>query len=105
MKKVNVPVFAVGTALGIALAFPLSVRAQNASEALYKAKCASCPGAHGSGSPMGKKVGAHDFQSADVQKMSEKEHSDIITNGKNKMPAYRKSLKTGDYSGTCSSHS
>jgi cytochrome c5 len=72
MKKSMFRFFAVGTALGIALDFPLAVRAQNESEAVYKAKCGMCHGAHGSGLPMGK--------------MSEKEHSDIITNGKNKMP-------------------
>jgi len=43
--KINVPVFALGTALAMALVSPLSMRAQNASEALYKAKCASCHGA------------------------------------------------------------
>jgi len=99
MKKINVPLFAIGTTLAIALAFPPSVRAQNASEALYKAKCASCHGADGSGSPMGKKLGVHDFQSADVQKMSDKELSDIITNGKSKMPGYGKSLKAEDIQG------
>src|SRR5436190_20380268 len=99
MKKINVPVFAVGTALAIALVLPVSVRAQNASEASYKAKCASCHGADGSGSPMGKKFGVHDFQTGDVQKMSDKDLSDIITNGKGKMPAYGKSLKAEDIQG------
>ena len=99
MKKINVPVFAVGTTLAIALAFRSSASAQSASEALYKAKCASCHGADGSGSPMGKKLGVHDFQSADVQKMSDKELSDIITNGKSKMPAYGKPLKAEDIQG------
>jgi len=99
MMKITVPLFAVGTTVAIALAFPSSVRAQNASEALYKAKCASCNGADGSGSPMGKKLGVHDFQSADVQKMSDKELSDIITNGKSKMPGYGKSLKAEDIQG------
>jgi hypothetical protein len=33
-------------------------------------------------------MGAHDFTSAEVQKMSGAELTDIITNGKNKMPKY-----------------
>ena len=37
---------------------------------------------------MGKKMGAHDFTSADVQKMSDADLTDIITNGKAKMPKY-----------------
>jgi len=97
--KINVPVFALGTALAMALVSPLSMRAQNASEALYKAKCASCHGADGSGSPTGKELGTHDLQSADVQKMSDKELSDIITDGKNKMPGYGEPLKAEDIQG------
>lgn len=41
---------------------------------------------------MGKKIGAHDFETAEVQKTSDAELTDTITNGKNKMPAYGKSL-------------
>ena len=63
-----------------------------------KSKCAACHGADGTGSPMGKKMGAHDFTSADVQKMSDAELTDIITNGKNKMPKYG-SLKPEDIKG------
>jgi cytochrome c6 len=71
--------------------------AQDAS-ALFKSKCAGCHGADGTGSAMGKKMGAHDFTSSDVQKMSDAELSDIITNGKNKMPKYS-SLKPEDVKG------
>lgn len=97
MQRIDIQVFAVA-ALAIFLTLPLSVRAQNASETLYKSKCAACHGAEGSGSPMGKKMGAHDFTTADVQKMSDAELTDIITNGKNKMPKYG-SLKPEDIKG------
>ena len=43
-------------------------------------------------------MGAHDFSSADVQKMSDAELTDIITNGKNKMPKYA-SLKPEETKG------
>ena len=55
----------------------------------FKSKCAMCHGADGKGSPMGQKMGVHDFTSADVQKMSDADLSSTITNGKNKMPAYK----------------
>ena len=99
MKKIGIQAFATVTAIAVVFVLPLSVRAQNASETLYKAKCATCHGADGSGSAMGKKIGAHDFQTAEVQKMSDAELSDITANGKNKMPAYGKSLKAEDIAG------
>jgi cytochrome c6 len=98
MKRIDVQALTFATALAVVLSVPLSVRAQNASEALYKSKCAACHGADGTGSAMGKKMGAHDFTSADVQKMSDAELTDIITNGKNKMPKYG-SLKPEDIKG------
>ncbi len=61
---------------------------RKAQQILYKSKCATCHGADGTGSAMGKKMGAHDFTSAEVQKMSDAELTDAITNGKNKMPKY-----------------
>lgn len=71
-----------------------SVRAQDSGAALYKAKCAACHGADGKGeTAMGKANKLRDLGSPDVQKQSEEDLSVIITNGKNKMPAYGKSLK------------
>ena len=96
MKRIGT-VFAVITALAVVLAHPVSARAQSASD-LYKTKCAACHGADGTGSPMGKKMGAQDFTTADVQKMSDAELTDIITNGKNKMPKYG-TLKPEDIKG------
>jgi mono/diheme cytochrome c family protein len=48
---------------------------------------------------MGKKIGTRAFPTAELQKMSDAELSDITTNGKNKMPAYGKSLKAEDIAG------
>jgi cytochrome c6 len=99
MKRIKIQVFVTLTAMAFMLFLSLSVHAQNASEALYKSKCAACHGADGTGSATGKKMGAHDFTTADVQGMSDAELSTIITNGKNKMPAYGKSLKAEDIKG------
>jgi len=62
--------------------------AQDAA-ATFKAKCAMCHGPDGSGkTPMGEKLSIHDLRSADVQKQSDAELTQIVTKGKNKMPAY-----------------
>jgi cytochrome c6 len=89
-----------GLALMGALAAMFVVPSTNAQDAaaMFKSKCAGCHGADGTGSAMGKKMGAHDFTSADVQKMSDGELTDIITNGKNKMPKYA-SLKPEEVKG------
>jgi|HubBroStandDraft_6_1064221.scaffolds.fasta_scaffold1611606_2 mono/diheme cytochrome c family protein len=77
-----------------------AMRAQSDSEKTYKAKCAACHGPDGSGDTVvGKKLGTHDFRSPEVQKESDGELTDIIAKGKNKMPAYEKSLKPDEIKG------
>ena len=97
MKRINAPMFAIATALAVVLSLSLSAHAQD-SASLFKSKCAGCHSADGTGSATGKKMGAHDFTSADVQKMSDADLTDIITNGKNKMPKYS-SLKPEEIKG------
>ena len=99
MKTIKMQVFATVTAIAIVFVLSLSAHAQNAADALYKSKCAACHGADGTGSATGKKMGAHDFTTAEVQGMSDTELSTIITNGKNKMPKYGASLKSEDIKG------
>jgi len=99
MKTIKMQVFATMTAIAVVFVLTLSAHAQNAPDALYKSKCAACHGADGTGSATGKKMGAHDFTTADVQGMSDAEISTIITNGKNKMPKYGASLKPEDIKG------
>ena|ERR1022692_3258516 len=99
IKIINRQVVVTLTALVLMLFLSVAAPAQNASEALYKSKCAACHGADGSGSATGKKMGAHDFTTADVQGLSDTELSTIITNGKNKMPGFGKSLKPEDVKG------
>jgi len=67
--------------------------AQDDPAALYKSKCQVCHGADGKGdTPAGKKVGARDFHSPEVAKMSDTELFEITKKGKEKMPAYDKKL-------------
>jgi len=70
------------------------------SAALYKTKCAVCHSADGSGdSAMGKKTGAHDFRSPEIQKMTDAELTEITVKGKNKMPGYDKKLTADEIKG------
>lgn len=69
-----------------------SAQAQDAA-GTYKAKCVACHGADGKGSAMGQKMGTHDFTSADVQKETDPQLTEIITKGKAKMPSYDGKLK------------
>ena len=67
---------------------------QASTEQLYKSKCAMCHGGDGKGqTPVGQKVGVHDFSSAEVRKESAADLAQIIQKGKNKMPAYEGKLK------------
>jgi cytochrome c6 len=84
--------------LAIVFVMSSSARADDPAS-LYKAKCVACHAADGSGTPVGIKLGAHDLRSADVQKLSEAELTEIISNGKNKMPAYAKTVKPDDVKG------
>ncbi|HZP32801.1 MAG TPA: cytochrome c [Candidatus Acidoferrales bacterium] len=78
------------------LFFASQARAQTEAEKTYKAKCVACHAADGSGSQVGQKLGTHDFHSSQVQGETEAEIEQIIAKGKNKMPAYEKTLKSDE---------
>ena len=88
----------IGLAAAISFAMTVTVPApaQDAG-ALYKSKCAMCHGADGKGdTPVGKKMGVHDFAAPEVKAMSDADLTQIITKGKNKMPAYAGKLKDSE---------
>jgi cytochrome c5 len=86
-------VFAVST---LALLLSASAFASDGA-ATYKAKCATCHGADGSGqTPMGKKMNLRDLGAADVQKQSDDELYKWTADGKNKMPAYKAKMTDPD---------
>jgi mono/diheme cytochrome c family protein len=77
----------------------MSARADD-SATLFKSKCSVCHGPDGKGdTTMGKKLGAHDFSAPDVQKLSDADLAAIIAKGKNKMPAYEKTLTADQIKG------
>jgi mono/diheme cytochrome c family protein len=82
------------TAAGMILCSTLAAAEAGAT---YKTKCSICHGADGKGeTPAGKKTGARDFASPDVAKQSDADLAAVIAKGKNKMPAYEKSMKEPD---------
>jgi cytochrome c6 len=86
------------TMLALALTLALPLAADNA--AVYKAKCSACHGPDGSGqTTMGKKMNLRDLRSPDVQKQTNAELTKIITDGKNKMPAYKTKLTEAEIKG------
>jgi len=77
--------------LGLFLVAP--AKAQTAGADLFKAKCAACHSADGSGSgPVGKAMGIPDLSSPEVQKESDAQLIAATTDGKGKMPAYKGKL-------------
>jgi len=71
----------------------LPARAQGDGAALFKQKCAACHGADGKGdTSMGKMLKLRDLGSEDVQKQTDAQLTDIVENGKGKMPGYKGKL-------------
>lgn len=83
-------------ALALILALPAMAAGPDGA-AIYKGKCAMCHAADGSGNtPTGKSMKVRDLRSADVQKQTDIQLTDVIAGGKGKMPGYGKSLSTAD---------
>jgi cytochrome c6 len=71
--------------------------------ATFKAKCAMCHGGDGAGStPVGKSMKIRDLRSAEVQAQTDAQLTDILTNGKDKMPAYKGKLTDDQLKGLVS---
>src|SRR6516225_8190228 len=90
MRDKLVRLMLVGVVLAVVLTLGSAVsQAQSAGETLFKTKCAACHGPDGKGEvPMGKKLGARNLSSAEVQGQSDAQLTEVLTKGKNKMPAY-----------------
>ncbi len=82
--------------LALVVLFPSAPRAIGAlpdAAADYKAKCASCHAADGSGNTvLGKKLKLRDLRSPEVQKLTDAQMTTLIAKGKGKMQGYEKSL-------------
>lgn len=87
MKVTYRRLLALGAILAVAAMMSSSAAAQGGAD-LYKTKCASCHGADGTASAIGKKMGAKDFSDPDVAKNTDAAWTEVTKKGKNKMPSY-----------------
>jgi cytochrome c6 len=94
-QEMNCLMIRIGQKIPLALAiiflFGTSARADGAGD--FKAKCAMCHGADGTGgTATGKALKVRDLASPEVQSQTDAQLADIVTSGKNKMPAYKGKL-------------
>ena len=95
MREFVVRIILAGTLCCLVL--PPSLYAQSDVAKVYKTNCVLCHGADGSGdNPTGKAMHAKDLRSEEVQKQSDPELAEVITNGRGKMPAFGKKIKPDD---------
>jgi mono/diheme cytochrome c family protein len=95
-------------AVGLTL-FPVSIARANpgqdsaASKATFRTKCAMCHGQDGGGSDVGKSMNVPDLRSLAVQKLSDAELAQIISDGKGGMPSFKNSLSEAQIHGLVTS--
>jgi cytochrome c6 len=63
-----------------------------AASATFRTKCATCHGQDGAGSEVGKSMNVPDLRSEAVQKKTDAELAQVISNGKGGMPPFKGSL-------------
>jgi cytochrome c6 len=86
--------FAAAALAILVIAFVATAQENKPGTELFKKSCAMCHSADGSGSsPMGQKMGVRDLRSAEVQKQTDAQLTEIVSKGKGKMPAYGDKLK------------
>jgi mono/diheme cytochrome c family protein len=92
-RKLVLAALASMTLLAGSTAFAQAGKATESGDAIFRAKCAGCHGPDGAGATaMGKMFKLRDLRSADVQKMTDAQLSEVVAKGKGKMPAYENSL-------------
>ena len=76
-------------AAGLLSSYTPGVQAFQDAKATYMQKCAVCHGPDGAGATAkGKEMKLRDLRSAEVQKLTDAQLTDIIGKGKGKMPGY-----------------
>jgi mono/diheme cytochrome c family protein len=93
MKTRSLAAFVV---LSVVMAVPAFAAGPDAAS-IYKAKCAACHAADGSGNTStGKSMKVRDLRAPEVQKQTDLQLTDVIAGGKGKMPPYGKKLSTAE---------
>lgn len=73
--------------------FSVPSQAQSGPASLFKTNCAECHGKDGGGNTaLGRSLKLHDLRSPDVQKRTDADLTDLITNGLATMPAFKDKL-------------
>src|ERR1700682_2938901 len=84
----------ISAAILCCLALPSAMQAQSDPAKFFKANCVLCHSATGSGdNATGKAFHAKDLRSAEVQKQTDEELTEVIAKGKGKMPAFGAKIK------------
>lgn len=88
------PLFVVGVFLSPATVLAAAPNTGAQTRALFKQHCVTCHGVDGKAdTPVGKAVKASDLLSPQVQKKTDAELTEVIENGKQKMPTFKAKLK------------
>ena len=99
MSGMSKSLCAAASLLLLIFAVTPAVRADDSAD-LFKQKCANCHGPDGKGqNAMGKALKVRDLSSAEVQKQTDAELTEITTNGKGKMPGYKSKLSDDQIKG------
>ena len=100
MRKTIWMLFSCAVMIGLVQLTASCVRAQSEVETLFKSKCAPCHGPDGKAqTPMGKTLKIRDLGSSEVQSQSDAQLTEIVTKGKNKMPAFEGKLSKEQITG------
>jgi len=94
-RRPAIPALALLIVIATAFSAAFAEKAPPASEAKsnFNLQCSSCHGKDGTGdTPVGKSLNAADLRSKDVQKQSDAELAQIISEGKGNMPSFSDSL-------------
>jgi len=79
--------------VGFLFLFGVSLQAQSGPAKLFKANCAECHGADGdANTTMGKSLKMRELRSPEVQKRTDADLTDVITNGMAIMPKHKYKL-------------
>jgi len=92
MKNRKSLVHALSCLILLLLFVSMALGAEDKAKAAYKTNCVSCHGSDGGGTPLGKSMQAADLRSPQVQSKSDTELAQVITEGKNNMPAFKNTL-------------
>jgi cytochrome c6 len=75
--------------VSVAVVSPAAAQDNSAGATVYKEKCTTCHGPDGAGTAVGKSLQVADLRSAAVQKKSDAELIQSVSDGKGNMPAFK----------------